>query len=254
MLILRLKDHLYIRISLLIALDKTVIHKWPSQFKVLKWKCINISISLTAIFSVCNIAYYLWGFPDFPKTGDWVKLAKMDLKSIGINFSFEQIATFSKFQFKRMVKNLCKKQAFQFLMKEKENQRKGENFCYPVWEFKTTRDLEMDWPLPSFAYIYEANISRSYLFSRFDPLLLVQLFVEVGRLCLLRLHLVVYCIQQSGDLPQVYLVPTFNVFWGRHPVLLTSLAYMYEANISSSYLFSQSKDFLNVNRHILLLT
>ena len=71
-----------------------------------------------------------------PLKGDFASLVKQDMEDLQINLSLENIATYSKVNFKKLVKNYCEKACFRKLMKEKSEVSKGKEIVYKDFEIQ----------------------------------------------------------------------------------------------------------------------
>ena len=69
-----------------------------------------------------------------PGKGDWCQLVMKDLKELGIDLNFSQIAAFSKQKFKQLVKISAKNSCFSYLLKEKSKLSKGSDILYEKFE------------------------------------------------------------------------------------------------------------------------
>ena len=71
---------------------------------------------------------------DKPVKGDWVCTVKIDMEDLEMNLDFEQIKTFTKETFKRLVKEKVNKKAFEYLKNLQQSHSKArplqyEKFC-----------------------------------------------------------------------------------------------------------------------------
>ena len=60
-----------------------------------------------------------------PKHNDWINLVRKDMENIGLYISDINIEKLSKCGFEKIVKDLCFKEAINYLNKKKENHTKN---------------------------------------------------------------------------------------------------------------------------------
>ena len=65
-----------------------------------------------------------------PSRNDWANTVKNDLNEFGLDFSFEEIKSFSKFMWLKKVKKACKIFAFENLLEAQLEYSKGSNLGY----------------------------------------------------------------------------------------------------------------------------
>ena len=71
-----------------------------------------------------------------PSKNDWTTRVKRDMEILSINLTDEQIASVSKFKFKKMIKEKARQAAFEYLMDIKKSHSKMDNLQYSQLEMQ----------------------------------------------------------------------------------------------------------------------
>ena len=73
-----------------------------------------------------------------PLPNDWSCTVKEDLKSLGLNYTVDELGLIKKVNLKRLVKEACRKTAFTFLTSEikRKNMTKLQNIQYTKLEMQ----------------------------------------------------------------------------------------------------------------------
>ena len=97
--------------------------QWPARFEVQKSRLLFLKSILDEDENSRVVQFFKLQLEQ-PCKGDWVSRCKKDLKELGILESFDVIKNMSKQKYKKMLKLKIKKNAWKYLMKVKEDQRK----------------------------------------------------------------------------------------------------------------------------------
>lgn len=71
-----------------------------------------------------------------PKAGDWFITVQQDLRDIEISLTCDEISTFSKPRFKKLIKTACKNSCFKSLLRDKSKLSKGKEIDYSTFEMQ----------------------------------------------------------------------------------------------------------------------
>ena len=66
---------------------------------------------------------------DMKKT-DWAHQITQDMKELNLQYSFADIESMSKQQFKKIIKTACREKAFTYLQDERKHLSKGQDLQY----------------------------------------------------------------------------------------------------------------------------